>query len=545
MIQSRARSGWADLLDVTIEQGGDRSLFQQIYLSIRDAIVSERLAANSRLPSTRELARRLKVSRTSVLSAYEQLLAEGYVSGRPGSGTYVCDVLPAPMTPDASIVRGSDTPEPRRPALSEAGQRYTRFAAAAAASSNVPFATGCCSIDPVSIETWRRTARRVGLSGPGAFAYTDPIGEPALRQQIAQYLGAARAVNCEADQIVVLAGAQQAIDISIRTLIDPGDAVWVEDPGYLATREALAAAGCRIVPVPVDEQGLDVRAGIAAAPSARAVYITPSHQYPTGSVMSMQRRMELLAWATETGAWVIEDDYDSEFRYVGRPLAALQGLDRGGCVIYVGTFSKVLFPGLRLGFAVLPLDLVDAFRGARFLIDRHPPFFQQAMIADFMKNGFLSSHLRRLRQHYRAARDVLVDAVRRHMGDLVDVEVPECGMQLAIHFRDPVSDVAVAAAARRRGVTARAVSPHYIDATPRQGLLLGYSGFDAHRLRSAVIELAGAVREVQASGLGQNSVPEGTVRDIGKPSTGPAGVTAASRPAHAASPAGTSIDPLR
>ena len=505
MRQVQARSHWADLLDMTLETEGDRPLFQQIYLKLRDAIMARRLSPGSRLPSTREMSKRLNVSRTSVLSAYEQLLAEGYVSGRKGSGTFVSEGVP-PFVMPKGPARGGAAGGTRRQRLSDAGERYRRFAADAAAPSDAPFATGCCSVDSISVETWRRSARQASLPGPVALAYSDPAGEPALRRQVAEYLRAARAVQCEPEQVIILSGAQQAIDLSIRTLLDPGDAVWVEDPGYLATREALVAAGAAIVPVPVDRHGLDVQAGIAAAPAARAVYITPSHQYPTGSVMSMQRRLELLAWASETGAWVTEDDYDSEFRYVGRPLACLQGLDRAGCVIYVGSLSKVLFPGLRLGFAVLPRDLVDVFRGARFLTDRHPPSFQQAVVAAFMQEGFFASHIRRMRQHYRAARDVLVEAIGRHMGDLVEIEVPECGIQLVVYFRGPISDVAVAAAARRRGVTVRAVSPLYVGRPRRQGLVLGYSGFDAHRLRSGAAELAKAAHEVMRE---SGSAPSG------------------------------------
>lgn len=486
---------WAELIDLPLDPGGERPLFQQIYLLLRNAIVSGRLSAGSRLPSTRQLSERLGVSRTSVLSAYEQLLAEGYAGGRKGSGTYVSELVrPVVETPP---VLANDHAGATHRTLSEAGVRYGRFAAGITDPADVPFAPGCCSVDAASIEAWRRSgARQMQVLDPAALSYRDPIGEPSLRREVAEYLRAARAVQCDPDQVVILSGAQQAIDLSIRTLLDPGEAVWVEDPGYLATREALIASGVRIVPVPVDDQGLVVEAGIATGSGARAVYITPSHQYPTGSVMSMQRRLDLLAWARRTGAWIVEDDYDSEFRYVGRPLASLQGLDGGGCVIYVGTLSKVLFPGIRLGFAVVPLGLVDAFRGARFLTDRHPPTLQQSIVSAFMREGFLTSHIRRMRSQYRIARDTLVEAIGRHMGDLVEIEVPECGIQLVIHFREPISDVAVAEEARRHGVVVRPVSPLYVSEPRRQGLVLGYSGFDLHRLRSAASQLARATRQV-------------------------------------------------
>ena len=492
----RLGDDWSALLEIGLEPDPTRPIFQQIYLGFREAIVARRLAPGARLPSTRQLATRLGVSRTSVITAYEQLLAEGYVTGQPGSGTYVAqDAAPGLLTPAAPM------PEARPgPALSRIGQRYAHFAAGLHLPPNRPFAAGCCSIDAQSIEAMRRASLEVMQSFDAeVLHYGDPAGDARLRQEVAAYLRVARAVRCEPEQILILSGAQQAIDLTIRVLLDPGDAVWVEDPGYLPTREALATMGARLVPVPVDRDGLVVEAGRRAAARARAAYITPSRQYPTGAVMGAQRRLELLAWAAATGAWIIEDDYDSEFRYVGLPLASLQGLDQHETVIYVGTLSKVLFPGARLGFAVVPPSLTDVFRGARFLTDRHPPVLQQAVVTAFMRRGFLASHVQRMRQHYRAARDTVVEAIRRHMGDLVELEVPEGGIQLTLHFRQPVSDIAVAAEAARRGLVVKPVSPHYIAAPPRSGLVLGFSGFDEHRLRSAVAELARVVRDVMRS----------------------------------------------
>lgn len=495
MKSSDARLKWVDLLDLSLDRSGEQPLFQQVYLLLRGAIVAHALAPGTRLPSTRSLADRLAVSRTSVLAAYEQLLAEGYAVGHARSGTFVSEDVP-PAIVEAPATRDAVDPAARQ-IRSSSGIRYSALGATVGATDIVPFTAGCCSIDAATVEAWRRIgSREMRRLDPLNLSYADPLGEPALRREVAEYLRASRAVVCDPDQIVIVSGAQQAIDLSIRILLDPGDPVWIEDPGYHATRAALIAAGARIVPVPVDEAGLVVGAGIAAEPKAKAAYITPSHQYPTGSVMSMARRLELLAWAAESGGWIIEDDYDSEFRYVGRPLASLQGLDRNRSVIYVGTLSKVLFPGIRLGFAVVPKPLVDGFRGARFLTDRHPPVLQQLMAAEFMRQGLLASHIRRMRQLYREARDVVVEAISRQMGDLVDVEVPECGIQLVVRFREPISDVAVAEAARRAGIVVKPVSPHYVEAAPRHGLVLGYSGFDLHRLRAGVSELARATRSV-------------------------------------------------
>ena len=491
---TRSRSRWADFLDLEIELQSETPLLQQIYLSLRKAILLKNLAPGSRLPSTRHLADRLGVSRTSVLSAYDRLLAEGYIEGRTGSGTYVSsDVSDSIIAPAVSRRPQRHVGATRR--LSEAGIRYRETALNLNPPEDIPFSTGCCSVDAITLEAWRRVgARRLRALDRVNLFYADPIGEPSLRVEVAQYLRAARAVRCEPEQIIIVSGAQQAIDLCSRVLLNPGDPVWVEDPGYHGARAALSGIGAKLIPVPVDASGLMVSAGIATEPNAKAAYITPSHQYPTGVVMSMRRRLDILAWAQDRDAWIIEDDYDSEFRYVGRPLASLQGIDDGARVIYVGTLSKMLFPGARIGFAVVPHDLIDVFTGAKFATDRQPATLLQTMVTDFMRQGFLNGHIRRMRQLYREARDVVVEGITRHMGDLVDVEVPESGIQLAIHFKKAISDVEVARQARLQGIVVKPISRLYLQVRPRQGLLLGYAGFDLHKLRASSEKLAHIVR---------------------------------------------------
>lgn len=491
----RAGGGWADFLDLAIDHDSEIPLLQQVCQQLRQAIVSRSLLPGSRLPSSRRLADRLGVSRTSVLSAYDQLLTEGYVEGRAGSGTYVTDdvpeqlisaILPRPVAEKAGSLR-----------LSAAGKRFRSLAQGLEPFEDIPFRAGCCSVDAITIENWRRACSRQLRSLERVhLRYSDPIGVLSLRREVAQYLKAARAVRCDPEQVVILSGAQQALDLSVRSLIDPGDTVWVEDPGYMGARFALRAAGADLIPVPVDQDGLDVGAGLQRCRNARAAYVTPSHQFPTGAVMSMRRRLELLSWAKENDAWIIEDDYDSEFRYVGRPLASLQGIDQCSRVIYIGTLSKMLFPGIRLGFAVVPKELIEVFTGAKFTTDRQPPTLQQAMVADFMRFGFLTSHIRRMRTRYREARDVVVESVTRFLGDLIDVEVPECGMQLAVHFKHGISDLKVAEAALSHGISVRPISPLYLDSPARQGLLLGYSGFDSRKLQFASQRLAEVVKSI-------------------------------------------------
>ncbi|SDD09207.1 MocR-like pyridoxine biosynthesis transcription factor PdxR [Belnapia rosea] len=464
----------ADLLLIPIDRASPEPVLRQVYLALRRAILSGAIPAGGRLPPTRALAARLGIARNSVVAAYEQLLAEGFIEGRVGAGSYVAGDLPEPL----------ELPPPAAPAPAPVVPHAGLYGAA-------PFNTGRCTLDDRTLQVWRGlTARRLQRPDPALLGYADPRGSAALRGAVARYLRAARAVRCEPEQVVVTAGAQQAIDLVLRVLLRPGDAAWMEDPGYPAVRAALEAAGARIVPVPVDGQGMDVGSGIAAAPEARLAYVTPSSQYPLGVVLSMARRLELLAWARRAGAWVLEDDYDSEFRYAGRPLASLQGVDEAGRVIYVGTFSKVLFPGLRLGYAVLPPALLEGVLSTRLLSDWHPAALQEGVVTDFIEEGHFAQHLRRMRQHYRGTRDALVAALREHLPGRLEVEVPDQGMKLLARLRPGLLDTAVAAAAARRGIIARPVSPMFLAAPPVQALMLGFSGHEPGALRWAARELA-------------------------------------------------------
>ncbi|GGC32074.1 GntR family transcriptional regulator [Siccirubricoccus deserti] len=477
----------SDLLLLAIDRGSGVPALRQVYLEIRRAVLTGVLPPGARLPPSRSLAARLGLARNTVVAAYDQLLAEGIIEGRVGAGSYVSRDLPQGLEPPP---RQEGSAAPAAPgALPRAAQRYATAVPAVGSYGTEPCNTGRTSWEERTALVWRGlTLRRLQAPNPAMLGYADPRGSLALRAEIAGYLRAARAVRCEPDQIIVTAGAQQAIDLVLKVLVEPGDPVWVEDPCYPAVRAALAAARAGIVPVPVDAQGLVVAAGIAASPQARLAYVTPSSQYPLGVVLSMARRLELLAWARQAGAFVVEDDYDSEFRYAGRPLAALQGIDDAGRVIYIGTFSKVLFPGLRLGYAVLPQPLLNAVLGARLLSDWHPAALPEAVVTDFIAEGHFAQHLRRMRQHYRRARDTLVEALAGIPA--LEVEAPEQGMKLVARLRDGSRDIEVAAAAARRGVIARPVSPMFLAAPPMQGLMLGFSGHAPGALRWAARELA-------------------------------------------------------
>ncbi|MBK1658071.1 MocR-like pyridoxine biosynthesis transcription factor PdxR [Paracraurococcus ruber] len=451
-------------------------VLRQLYLGLRGAILSGGLAPGARLPPTRILAGQLGLARNTVVAAYDQLLAEGFIEGRVGAGSFVSRDLPEDLERAAP---------PALPAAPPPAQEADEFSA-------LPFNTGRTGWDARSQRVWRTLAlRRLSAPDPAMFGYGDPQGSRALREAIAAYLRTARAVRCDPDQVVVTAGAQQAIDLVLRVLVRPGDPVWVEDPCYPALRAALAAAGARLIPVPVDAQGMQVAAGVAAAPEARLAYVTPSAQYPLGVVLSMARRLELLAWARRAGAFVLEDDYDSEFRYAGRPLASLQGVDEAGRVIYVGTFSKVLFPGLRLGYCVLPPSLLAPLREARLRSDWHPATLAEGVVTDFLAEGHFAQHLRRMRLQYRAARDALVAALREQG---LEVEAPDQGLKLLLPLPGR-QDVAVAQTAARRGVVARPVSPMHLASAAAPALMLGFSGHDPAALRRAARLLAGVLRE--------------------------------------------------
>jgi GntR family transcriptional regulator/MocR family aminotransferase len=482
---SVADPSFAEVFPWQLARESATPLFRQIQAQIRAAVLSRALRPGTRLPSTRALASQLGVARSSVIAAYAELLVEGYLRGRVGSGTYVASDLPEPPAGAGRRARGGAT---RRIPLSARARAYEAAVDDHGAGEERPFQLGRSRVDARTLRAWRRiSGRALRDLGPLHLGYTDPRGLPELRQTICEYLRAARAVRCEPEQILVTAGTQHALDLAIRVLLEPGDAVWVEDPGYPMTWAAFAAAGLRPRPIPVDAQGLRVRAGARAAPKARAVYVTPSHQYPTGVVLSMARRLELLAWAREHGAWIFEDDYDSEFRYAGRPLASLQGLDDAERVLYVGTLNKVLFPGLRIGYLVVPQPLLRAFVGARHLQDRQPPSLLQVAVAEFMAQGHFASHVRRMRLAYREQRDAVVSGLAKHGGGHLRVRAPDQGMRLVAELADGLSDVAIEAAARRAGVIVRATSGLYRAAPPRPGLLLGFTG---HPLETAVPALA-------------------------------------------------------
>jgi GntR family transcriptional regulator/MocR family aminotransferase len=482
------------------------TLYRQIYERIRSPILAGSLAPGTRLPSSRTLAGDIGVSRSTVELAFSQLEAEGFLIRRVGAGTYVTSAIPerdrAPRITAPRAARPPATPRPAtagRDSLSARG-RVVVTAAQVAEPGAGPmtdeppcrlFAPCLPSLESFPLPIWRRLVARHSRLWQGESLFLgDRAGYRPLRQALATYLATARGVRCDWRQIIILTSTQQALDLAARLLLDAGDPVWLEEPGYLGARAALESAGARLVPVPVDTDGLTVQAGIATEPEARLVYLTPSHQYPTGVTMSLARRLALLEWATRTGAWVIEDDYDSEFRYTGRPLAAMQGLDRGERVIYTGTFNKVLFPGLRLAYVVVPHSLVDAFAAARTIIDGHSPSFMQAVLADFIVAGYLSSHIRRMRALYQERRDVLLDAIARRLAGRIEVTASDTGLHAAGWLRRDVDDREVSRRSAAKGLDLPPLSRYYLGRRPPPGLLFNYATVPPDDLRGGIDTLA-------------------------------------------------------
>jgi GntR family transcriptional regulator/MocR family aminotransferase len=479
---------------IAVDRASGMPLYRQLYEAFRAAILERRLRGGQRLPSTRALAAELGISRIPVLNAFDQLIAEGYLESRRGSGTFVAGAL----VDEPSFAR-------RQGARQAGGQPGPRVVARrpAAILQDTPepwlggfgaFRLSEPAVDEFPLAIWSRLVARHGRNTTrSAMVYGSPMGSLPFRQAVAAYLRTARAVRCEAEQVMVVSGSQQALEITARVLLDPGQPVWVEEPGYRGAREALAMAGARLVPVPVDDAGLDVAAGIERCPRARAALVTPSHQYPLGVAMSLARRLQLLDWAHDTGAWLVEDDYDSEYRYESQPIAALQGLDRDARVIYIGTFSKVLFPALRVGYLVIPPDLAGRFSAVRAAMDISPPALTPAVLADFIAEGHFARHLRRMRALYAERRSVLVEALRRELGPLLAVAGTEAGFHLTAILAASSGDWPIAERAARDGLWAMPLSTCYQGLPVQQGLVLGYGGVSAAQIPGAVRRLRRAV----------------------------------------------------
>ena len=482
----------------------DQSRQDAVFERLRRGILAGTFAPGARLPATRAMAEEFGAARQTVVLAYERLAAEGYVRAKIGSGTYVATDLPDVPPQTISL------PHSTAPALSRRGTKIAATPSHAVQTHNLPPVAGASQLlapgipapDLFPAQAWASaTARALRALPPGLTGYPDPQGLPELRAEIAAHLAATRGVIAPAERIVITAGTQQALRIAAELVLDPGDTAWVEDPGYIAGRGALHAAGANLCPIPSDTEGLDVAAGIALAPDARLALVAPSHATPLGGALPIGRRLALLGWAARAGAWLLEDDCDSEFRWEGKPLPPLASLDQTGSnqagrVIYCGTFSKTLAPALRLGFTVLPPPLIAAFVRARTLTDRGPPVIMQATLAAFMQAGLLAPHIRRMRTEYARRRTALLTALTRHCPAVTPLAAPG-GLHMVVTLPQGTDDVAIAQRARARGLAVLPLSAYFVGTARQSGLVIGFAttetvlAEDSARRLQAVIQANG------------------------------------------------------
>jgi GntR family transcriptional regulator/MocR family aminotransferase len=482
---------------------GRGPLYQQVYRALRRAILDGALRPDARLPATRSLAEDLGVSRNTVLLAYEQLRDEGYASARTGSGTYVAQSLPDEPAPVAR-----KPPRGRARAAALHSEYATRMLAKAPRGGvgwgmprrNLPydFRYGEPAYGDLPLETWcRLLGRRARRASTRRLAYGGPTGAPELQRALAAYLQSARGVVCAPEQIVITHGTQQAIDLVARVLVDPGARVALEEPHYTGFSFAFGAYGAELMPVPVDESGLRTTE-LETVPALRGVCTTPSHQFPTGAVLTLERRLQLLAWAERTAAFVLEDDYDGEYRYTGRPIPSLQSLDRTGCVLYVGTASKLLFPSLRIGWLVVPEPLVRAFTLAKAYSDTGSASLEQLVLADFIESGHLERHVRRSRVRNAARREALQTAVARHLDGVAVLAGTRAGLHGLLWIPDlrGAREADLRRRCEARGVGIYPVRPYYTRAPRRAGYVLGYAALEPEAIDEGIRRVARAVAEL-------------------------------------------------
>ncbi|CAB3772026.1 MocR-like pyridoxine biosynthesis transcription factor PdxR [Paraburkholderia solisilvae] len=522
----------SDWLAARLDRGDAEPVYRQLLRLLQQAVLTSQLPPGTKLPSSRMLAADLRIARNTVLHVYDQLTAEGYVLSTTGSGTYVADTRPDCRAVDARKAAPSSH-QAGEPALADAA-RAGRLAGAAAGASDArnaahpasqplhrtetrdlsvrgkrlirqagvsakqwgAFMPGVPDVSEFPARTWSRLQAKLWKqANPDLLTYAPGGGYRPLRRALSDYLRVARSVNCTPDQIIITTGIHQSIDLAVRLLTDVGDRAWVEEPCYWGVRSVLQSSGLTLAPVPVDDEGLNPREPDLRTPP-RLALVTPSHQYPLGMVMSLARRRTLLEYAKRHGVWIIEDDYDSEFRYGSRPLASLQGLDDAGRVIYVGSLGKMLFPGLRIGYMIAPEELVDTFRTGVAELYREGQLMQQAVLTEFIMDGYLTSHVRRMRALYGERRQMLIDAITARFGNALPVMGDEAGLHFVLGLPGHANDRAVTAAAYAAGVIVRPLAAYYSSEMPaRRGLLLGYACVPNERIGPAFDTLARVIEE--------------------------------------------------
>ena len=479
-------------LVIPLDRTSTIPLYQQLAEALRQAVLHQRLKPNQKLPPSRILATSLDISRATVTQSYDQLLSEGYFEARRGSGTFVCAQLPD------DYLQSTPTPQPQESPATLRG--LSRFGSNLLTVNrlNVPepdepisFRYGNPATEAFPSKLWRRLLARHCHNDPALLNYKhDAAGYLPLRTAIADYLGRARAIQCRPEQVIIVNGSQQALTLIAQLTLDPGDWVAVEDPGYLGARRCFMAQGATLQAVPVDAEGLEVETLSQFSYPFKLLYVTPSHQFPTGATLSLSRRLALLKWAQHTGTLVLEDDYDSEYRYGDRPIPALQGLDQNNTVMYVGTFSKILFPSLRLGYLVVPSPWIPLVSRAKWLCDRQSPLLEQYALTDCITEGHFERHIRRMRHLYNQRRQVLVNALQQYFGPRVTILGENAGIHLMARIETHLSDEQVIQAAARHGVGLISAQDHYLT-TPKTGeFIFGYTQVNEAQIEQGIQTLA-------------------------------------------------------
>jgi GntR family transcriptional regulator / MocR family aminotransferase len=492
------------LLDVAVDRASEVPLHRQLYLDVRRLILAGRLRPGSRLPSTRRLASDLCLSRTTVLDAFEQLIFEGYLEGKIGSGTRVSSQIPRDVHTLALATQQNPIPTIRRKPRIARRALAQSFRERLAATPARPFRPGLPDIASLPLDLWSRlTAKHWRRAADQLYVHADSLGYLPLRKAICDYVSRLRAVRCDSDQVIITTGAQQALYLCANTLLNPGESIWMEDPGYPRARMAFKSAQLSVIPIPVDAEGLNSAASSEKRPAPQMIYVTPSFQCPLGYTMTLERRFDLLRVAARNNAWILEDDYFSEFRYGTSPVASLQSLDRNERVVYIGNFSKNVVPFLRIGFLVAPKSIVHTLKVARTSVSRQPPGIDQAALAEFIAGGHLERHVRTTLQIYRERHDELVDAIRTYGGGVLEASDGGVGMYLVARLAAGADDRAAAMTAAASGVDTVPLSGFSIRQLRRGGLVLGYSAYETKMIRAATQRLCNALLRMRSATMPQ------------------------------------------
>ena len=487
------QSGGALLSTLELTPSSGTPLYRQLEAAIRQMVLDGSLPPNSRLPATRQLSTDLGVSRLTVKNVYEQLTSEGFLQSHQGAGTYVADIptteLPLELPASRSGASGGHWATTPRTASLAASRATTRLGGVKAFRPGVP------ALDQFPRKVWAAThSKVVRAGGDDLLGYGLPGGLPDLKEAIAVHVHDHRGIQCEPEQIVVTSGAQQAFVLAALTLLEPGAVAWSEDPGHIGIRDAMRVLGIEVKSVPIDGQGFDLDQAIRNHPGAGMIFVTPSHQHPLGTTMSLNRRLELIDYAKQLECWIVEDDYDSEYRYADRALPALLALDTSGHVLYTGSFSKSLFPALRIGYLIGPPELVEAFASAQTLLSQNVSPLQQRVLASFMHDGSFNAHIRRMRALYRDRRDRLTEALERHASELFELEPCRAGMHLIAWLRDTSRDeLEVARSIWNAGIDCLPLSIYCDEQRLRPGLMLGFACAEERTIDANVVRLSEAV----------------------------------------------------